>query len=81
MKIPFNKPFTIGAELENIAAAVRDGHLAVASALGGAPGRRCLRMADYVTGAGGHRRGDRRGKGLMLPMLRLGAQRCGRAAC
>jgi dTDP-4-amino-4,6-dideoxygalactose transaminase len=28
MKIPFNKPFTIGAELENIAAAVRDGHLA-----------------------------------------------------
>ncbi|HXF65254.1 MAG TPA: dTDP-4-amino-4,6-dideoxygalactose transaminase [Burkholderiales bacterium] len=27
MKIPFNKPFTIGAELENIAAAVRDGHL------------------------------------------------------
>ena len=28
MKIPFNKPFTIGAELENIASAVRDGHLA-----------------------------------------------------
>ena len=28
MKIPFNKPFTIGAELENIAAAVRDGQLA-----------------------------------------------------
>jgi dTDP-4-amino-4,6-dideoxygalactose transaminase len=28
MKIPFNKPFTIGAELENIAQAVRDGHLA-----------------------------------------------------
>ncbi|MBI3044396.1 MAG: dTDP-4-amino-4,6-dideoxygalactose transaminase [Betaproteobacteria bacterium] len=28
MKIPFNRPFTIGAELENIAAAVRDGHLA-----------------------------------------------------
>ena len=28
MKIPFNKPFTIGAELENIAAAVGDGHLA-----------------------------------------------------
>jgi len=28
MKIPFNKPFTIGAELENIAAAVRGGHLA-----------------------------------------------------
>ena len=28
MKIPFNKPFTIGAELENIATAVRDGHLA-----------------------------------------------------
>jgi dTDP-4-amino-4,6-dideoxygalactose transaminase len=28
MKIPFNKPFTIGAELENIAAAVREGHLA-----------------------------------------------------
>lgn len=27
MKIPFNKPFTIGAELENIAAAVRGGHL------------------------------------------------------
>ena len=27
MKIPFNKPFTIGAELENIAAAVRAGHL------------------------------------------------------
>lgn len=35
----------------------------------GAPGGRCLRMAHYVTGAGGHRRGDRRGKGLMLPML------------
>ncbi len=28
MKIPFNKPFTIGAELENIAAAVREGQLA-----------------------------------------------------
>ena len=28
MKIPFNKPFTIGAELENIAQAVREGHLA-----------------------------------------------------
>ena len=28
MKIPFNKPFTIAGELENIAAAVRDGHLA-----------------------------------------------------
>jgi len=28
VKIPFNKPFTIGAELENIAAAVRDGQLA-----------------------------------------------------
>ena len=28
MKIPFNKPFTIAAELENIAAAVREGHLA-----------------------------------------------------
>jgi dTDP-4-amino-4,6-dideoxygalactose transaminase len=28
MKIPFNKPFTIATELENIAAAVRDGHLA-----------------------------------------------------
>jgi dTDP-4-amino-4,6-dideoxygalactose transaminase len=28
MKIPFNKPFTIGGELENIAAAVREGHLA-----------------------------------------------------
>jgi len=28
LKIPFNKPFTIGAELENIAAAVGDGHLA-----------------------------------------------------
>ena len=27
MKIPFNKPFIIGAELENIAQAVRDGHL------------------------------------------------------
>jgi dTDP-4-amino-4,6-dideoxygalactose transaminase len=27
MKIPFNKPFTIGGELENIARAVRDGHL------------------------------------------------------
>jgi dTDP-4-amino-4,6-dideoxygalactose transaminase len=27
MKIPFNKPFTIGAELDNIAAAVREGHL------------------------------------------------------
>jgi len=28
MKIPFNKPFTIADELENIAAAVREGHLA-----------------------------------------------------
>ena len=28
MKIPFNKPFTIAGELENIAAAVREGHLA-----------------------------------------------------
>ena len=28
MKIPFNKPFTIGAELENIAQAVAEGHLA-----------------------------------------------------
>jgi dTDP-4-amino-4,6-dideoxygalactose transaminase len=27
MKIPFNKPFTIGAELENIREAVRGGHL------------------------------------------------------
>ena len=27
MKVPFNKPFTIGAELENIARAVREGHL------------------------------------------------------
>jgi dTDP-4-amino-4,6-dideoxygalactose transaminase len=28
MKIPFNKPFTIAGELENISTAVRDGHLA-----------------------------------------------------
>ena len=28
MKIPFNKPFTISGELENIASAVREGHLA-----------------------------------------------------
>jgi dTDP-4-amino-4,6-dideoxygalactose transaminase len=28
MRIPFNKPFTVGAELENIAIAVREGHLA-----------------------------------------------------
>jgi dTDP-4-amino-4,6-dideoxygalactose transaminase len=28
MKIPFNKPFTIASELENIASAVREGHLA-----------------------------------------------------
>jgi dTDP-4-amino-4,6-dideoxygalactose transaminase len=28
MKIPFNKPFTIGTELQNIAAAVKEGHLA-----------------------------------------------------
>ncbi len=28
MKIPFNKPFIIAGELENIAAAVREGHLA-----------------------------------------------------
>jgi dTDP-4-amino-4,6-dideoxygalactose transaminase len=28
MKIPFNKPFIIGAELDNIAAAVRENHLA-----------------------------------------------------
>ncbi|MBI2297086.1 MAG: dTDP-4-amino-4,6-dideoxygalactose transaminase [Betaproteobacteria bacterium] len=27
MKIPFNRPFTIGGELDNIAAAVREGHL------------------------------------------------------
>jgi len=28
MKIPFNKPFTIASELDNISAAVREGHLA-----------------------------------------------------
>jgi len=28
MKLPFNKPFTLGDELENIATAVREGHLA-----------------------------------------------------
>jgi len=28
MKIPFNKPFTVAGELENIAAAVREGHIA-----------------------------------------------------
>ncbi len=28
MKIPFNKPFTIAGELDNIAAAIREGHLA-----------------------------------------------------
>jgi len=27
MKIPFNKPFTIGSELDNIAHAVAEGHL------------------------------------------------------
>ena len=28
MKLPFNKPFIVGAELENIATAVSEGHLA-----------------------------------------------------
>ncbi len=28
MKIPFNKPFTVGDELRNIETAVREGHLA-----------------------------------------------------
>jgi len=48
MKIPFNKPFTIGAELENIAAAVRTGHLS-----GDGPfSQRCHRWLEKHLGAG-----------------------------
>jgi dTDP-4-amino-4,6-dideoxygalactose transaminase len=47
MKIPFNKPFTIGAELENIAAAVRAGHLS-----GDGPySRRCHRWLEERLGS------------------------------
>jgi dTDP-4-amino-4,6-dideoxygalactose transaminase len=47
MKIPFNKPFVIGAELENIAQAVRDGHLS-----GDGPfTRRCHRWLEERLGA------------------------------
>ncbi len=47
MKIPFNKPFTIGAELENIAAAVRAGHLS-----GDGPfTQRCHRWLEERLGA------------------------------
>jgi dTDP-4-amino-4,6-dideoxygalactose transaminase len=47
MKIPFNKPFTIGAELENIAAAVRAGHLSG----DGSFSRRCHRWLEERLGA------------------------------
>jgi dTDP-4-amino-4,6-dideoxygalactose transaminase len=47
MKIPFNKPFTIGAELENIAQAVREGHLS-----GDGPyTKRCHRWLEERLGA------------------------------
>lgn len=47
MKIPFNKPFTIGAELENIEAAVREGHLSGDGPLT----RRCHRWLEERLGA------------------------------
>lgn len=47
MKIPFNRPFTVGAELENIAAAVRDGHLAG----DGRFSRQCHRWLEQNLGA------------------------------
>ncbi|HEX9684396.1 MAG TPA: dTDP-4-amino-4,6-dideoxygalactose transaminase [Burkholderiales bacterium] len=47
MKIPFNKPFVIGAELENIAQAVREGHLS-----GDGPyTKRCHRWLEERLGA------------------------------
>ena len=47
MKIPFNKPFTIGAELEYIAQAVREGHLS-----GDGPyTKRCHRWLEERLGA------------------------------
>jgi dTDP-4-amino-4,6-dideoxygalactose transaminase len=47
VKIPFNKPFTVGAELENIAQAVREGHLS-----GDGPfTRRCHRWLEERLGA------------------------------
>ncbi|MGH8661529.1 MAG: dTDP-4-amino-4,6-dideoxygalactose transaminase [Burkholderiales bacterium] len=47
MKIPFNKPFTVGGELENIARAVREGHLS-----GDGPyTRRCHRWLEERLGA------------------------------
>ncbi|MCC7483976.1 MAG: dTDP-4-amino-4,6-dideoxygalactose transaminase [Burkholderiales bacterium] len=46
MKVPFNKPFTIGPELENIAQAVREGHLS-----GDGPfSRRCHRWLEERLG-------------------------------
>jgi len=48
MKIPFNKPFIIGAELEYIAQAVREGHLS-----GDGPyTKRCHRWLEERLGAG-----------------------------
>ena len=48
MKIPFNKPFIIGAELEYIAQAVREGHLS-----GDGPyTKRCHRWLEDRLGAG-----------------------------
>ena len=47
MKIPFNKPFIIGAELRNIRQAVREGHLS-----GDGPyTRRCHRWLEERLGA------------------------------
>ena len=47
MKIPFNQPFVIGAELENIAQAVREGHLS-----GDGPyTKRCHRWLEERLGA------------------------------
>jgi dTDP-4-amino-4,6-dideoxygalactose transaminase len=47
LKIPFNKPFVIGAELENIAQAVREGHLS-----GDGPyTKRCHRWLEERLGA------------------------------
>jgi dTDP-4-amino-4,6-dideoxygalactose transaminase len=47
MRIPFNRPFTVGGELENIAQAVREGHLS-----GDGPfTRRCHRWLEERLGA------------------------------
>ena len=55
MKIPFNKPFTIGAELENIAAAVKEGHLA-------GDGRFTRQCHEWLERTLGYRAAELRGK-------------------